>query len=65
MIKRELDKYVLIIKNYEHKYYIWIKIETPNDMPTFVVGCYIPYRDSNLYTFCWENRSLRMGTGQA
>ena len=24
-------------------------IETPNDLRTFVVGCYIPHEDSNFY----------------
>ena len=53
MIKKEIEKYVSIIKNDEHKCYIWLKIETPKDLPTFVptfvVGCYIPHQDSNFY----------------
>ena len=38
-----------IVKSDEHKCYIWLKTETPNDLPTFVVGCYIPHQDSNFY----------------
>ena len=49
LIKKEIEKYVSIIKNDEHKCYMWLKIETPNDLPTFVVGCYIPHQDSNFY----------------
>ena len=44
MIKKEIEKYVSI-----HKCYVWLKIETPKDLPTFVVGCYIPHQDSNFY----------------
>ena len=53
-IKKEIEKYVSIIKNDEHKCYIWLKIETPKDLPTFVVGCYIltsMHQDSNFYAF--------------
>ena len=35
LIKRELEKYMSIIKNDEHKCYIWLKIETPNGVPTW------------------------------
>ena len=35
--KGGFEKYGLIIKNYEHKCYIWLKIEISNGMPTFVV----------------------------
>ena len=40
---------MLIIKNDEYKCYIWLKIGTPKDFPTFVVGCYIPHQDSDFY----------------
>ena len=52
-IKKEIAKYVSIIKNDEHKCYIWLKIETPNDLPTFVVGGYIHHQHSNFYA-CLE-----------
>ena len=26
-----------------------LSLETPKDLPTFVVGCYIPHQDSNFY----------------
>ena len=39
LIKKEIGKYVSIVKNDEHKCYIWLKIETPNALRTFVVGC--------------------------
>ena len=54
LIKKEIEKYVSIIKNDEHKCYIWLKIETHNDLPTFVVGCYIPHQDSKFYA-CLDN----------
>ena len=47
LIEREREKYVSIIKNDKHKCYIWLEIEIPNEMPTSVVGCDIPYQDSN------------------
>ena len=49
MIKKEIEKYVSIIKNDEHKCYICLKIETPNDLPTFIVRHYIPNQDFNYY----------------
>ena len=48
-IKKAIEKYVSIIKNDEHKLYIWLKIETPNYLPTLIVRCYIPHQDSNIY----------------
>ena len=51
MIKKEIEKYVPIIKFDEHNCYIWLKIETPIDLPTFVVGCYILHQDSNFSNF--------------
>ena len=36
LIKREIEKYELIIKDDEHKFN-WLKVETPKDLPTFVV----------------------------
>ena len=48
LIKREIEKYVLTVKQ-EHECYKWLKIETPNDIPTFVVGSYICHQDSNFY----------------
>ena len=49
MIKKEIEKYVPIIKNDERKCYIWLKIETLKDLPTFVVKRYIHHQDSNFY----------------
>ena len=56
LIKKEIEKYVSIIKNDEHKCYIWLEIETPNDLLTFVVGCYIPHQDSNFYDCLDKNQ---------
>jgi hypothetical protein len=44
-----LENYVSLVEDNEFKCYIWLKILLPNDMPIFVVGCYIPHHDSNFY----------------
>ena len=44
-----LEEYVSIIKEDKHKCYLWLKIITPNGIPTFIAGCYIPHHDSNFY----------------
>ena len=47
-IKRESDKYVLIIKYDKHKCYIY-QNKNNNLYANFVVRCYIPHQDSNIY----------------
>ena len=49
IIKKEIEKYVSTIKNDERKCHIWLKIETLDDLSTFVVGYNIPHQESNIY----------------
>ena len=49
LINKEIEKYVSIIKNDEHKCYIPLKIETPNDLLIFLIRCHIPHQNSNFY----------------
>ena len=36
---------------------IWLKIETPNDMPTFAIGCYNPPQYSN-FCACFDKDQI-------
>jgi hypothetical protein len=49
LIKRGLENCVSFIKYDEYRCCIWLKIQSPNDLPIFGIGCYILHYDSK---FC-------------
>ena len=51
LIRKGCEAFISTVKNDKHKRYIWLKIMTCSDVPTFVAGCYTPHHDSSFYAY--------------